>query len=166
MGWDDGNETGGIAPLPLYQTFVLPEWIDYNGHMSEPYYVLVFGHATDAFYEHLGFDEAYRRRTRTSIYTLEAHINYLSEAHEGERLNIETQILGCDAKRVKLFHTMLRDDDGALLATTELMLMHVDKAILRSAPFPAEAAARIAEIAAIHSQLPVPDNAGRRIDLP
>ena len=29
-------------------------WIDYNGHLSEPYYVLVFGHATDAFMVHIG----------------------------------------------------------------------------------------------------------------
>lgn len=166
MGWEADTEGDEITPLRLYQTFVLPEWIDYNGHMSEPYYVLVFGHATDAFYDYIGLDDLHRRKTRTSIYTLEAHINYLSEAHEGERLNIETQILGCDAKRVKMFHTMRRDEDGALLATTELMLLHVDKAILKSAPFPTEAAARIAEIAAFHSQLPMPEHAGRRIELP
>lgn len=166
MGWDDENKEGEIKPLHLYQTFVLPEWIDYNGHMSEPYYVLVFGHATDAFYDHLGLGDSYRRRTNTSIYTLEAHINYLSEAHEGERLNIETQILGIDAKRIKLFHTMIRDDDGVLLATTELMLMHVDKRTMRSSPFPADAAQRIAEVAAIHSQIPAPENSGRKIELP
>ena len=27
---------------------VRPEWIDYNGHLSEGYYVVVFGFATDA----------------------------------------------------------------------------------------------------------------------
>jgi acyl-CoA thioesterase FadM len=31
---------------------VRPEWVDYNGHMSEAYYVLIFGDATDAFYDH------------------------------------------------------------------------------------------------------------------
>ena len=33
---------------------VRPEWIDYNGHLSEAYYVLVFGHATDAVMARLG----------------------------------------------------------------------------------------------------------------
>ena len=33
---------------------VRPEWIDYNGHLSEAYYVLVFGHATDAMMAQLG----------------------------------------------------------------------------------------------------------------
>ncbi len=30
-----------------YEGPVKPEWIDYNGHMSEAFYVLVFGYETD-----------------------------------------------------------------------------------------------------------------------
>ena len=34
--------------LSTWDEAVRPEWIDYNGHLSEAYYVLVLGHATDA----------------------------------------------------------------------------------------------------------------------
>ena len=43
---------------------VRPEWIDYNGHLSEAYYVLVFGHATDAVMGRLGMTPEYLRRHR------------------------------------------------------------------------------------------------------
>jgi acyl-CoA thioester hydrolase len=157
---------GDPAPLRLHQAMVKPEWIDYNGHMSEPYYVLVFGDATDAFYDHIGMDDAFRRATRTSVYTVEAHINYLSEIAVGEPMDIETQILGHDAKRLVLFHTMRHGAGGPVLATTELMALHVDKTDLKTTPFHPGPAACIAAIAADHARLARPKYAGRRIAVP
>ncbi len=153
-------------PLRLHRDVVRPEWVDYNGHMSEPYYVLVFGHATDALLDHIGMDEAARRRTATSLYTVEAHINYLAEAHAGERLTIETQLLGHDAKRLHVHHAMMRDEDRRLLATTELMLVHVDKTSVKAAPFGPGPEARLTAIAAAHAALPRPKYAGRAIRPP
>src|SRR5271156_3772365 len=106
MNGTSGHEE--VRPLRLYQARVISAWIDYNGHMSEPYYVLIFGNATDAFYDHIGMDDATRRATATSIYTVEAHINYLREVREGERLLVETQLLKHDSKRIHLYHAMLR----------------------------------------------------------
>jgi acyl-CoA thioester hydrolase len=154
------------TPLRLYQAKVIPEWIDYNGHMSEPYYVLVFGYTTDAFYDHVGMDEAFRQEHRVSVYTVEAHINYLAESSEGQELDIETQVLGHDAKRLVLFHTMRRGAGGPVLATTELMVLHVDKTNLKTTPFRPGPAERIAAIAVEHAALPLPRNAGRKITIP
>lgn len=154
------------APLLLHRATVLPDWVDYNGHMSEPYYVLVFGHATDAFLDHIGMDDAARRATCTSLFTAEAHINYLREAHEGEGLRIATQLLGHDAKRVHLHHAMTRERDGTLLAATELMLLHVDTSTGRTAPILPGPLARIEAIAEAHAALPRPAHAGRAIALP
>ena len=152
-----------IQPLRLYQTTVAPDWIDYNGHMSEAYYVLVFGHATDAFYDLIGMDDAFRRTTRTSAYSVEAHVNYLLEATESQVLDIETLVLGCDPKRLVLFHTMRRGSAGPVLATTEVMALNVDKVSLKAAPFHPKPAARIAAFAADHARLARPENAGRHI---
>jgi acyl-CoA thioester hydrolase len=154
------------APLMLHRAAVLPDWVDYNGHMSEAYYVLVFGHATDAFLDHIGIDDATRRRTRTSLYTVEAHIHYLREAHAGDALRVETRVLGHDAKRVHLYHAMMREPDEALLSSTELMLLHVDTAAGRTAPIPPLALARLAAVAGAQATLPRPSYAGRSIGLP
>ena len=110
--------------LSLYQCSVRPEWVDYNGHMSEAYYVLVFGHATDALYEHAGMGEEYRTRSNCSLYTVESHIQYLREVSEGERLEVETYVVSVDQKRLHFCHRMT--SAGNLLATTELMVIHVD----------------------------------------
>lgn len=160
------NKVSAAGLLRLHRAVVRPEWVDYNGHMSEPYYVLVFGHATDALLDHIGMDEATRQATATSLYTVEAHINYLAEAHEGERLAIETQLLGHDAKRLHLHHAMLRDEDRRLLATTELMLVHVDKTGMKASPFLPGPEGRLKAIAALHAGLPRPKYAGRAIRLP
>ena len=61
------------APLVLHRATVLPEWVDYNGHMNEAFYVLVFGHATDAFYDYIGLDDATRRATGRSVKALERY---------------------------------------------------------------------------------------------
>jgi acyl-CoA thioester hydrolase len=152
------------APLVLHRAEVLPEWVDYNGHMSEAFYVLVFGHATDAFLDEIGIDDATRRRTDTSLYTVEAHIHYLREAHAGEKLKVATQLLGHDAKRVHLYHAMARESDDTLLAAIELMLLHVTAA--KTTPLPPGPLARVVAIAAAHAALPKPQYAGRTIGLP
>ena len=58
------------AALPLYRAQLLPEWIDYNGHVRDAYYGLVLSYAIDDIMDHLGLDAAYRERTRCTLYTL------------------------------------------------------------------------------------------------
>lgn len=153
------------TPPVSYRDRVRPEWVDYNGHMSEAYYVLVFGYASDAFYDLIGMDDAYRRRTSRSVYTLESHINYLMEVGQGTELVIRTQVLGADRKRIRLFHAMHDGEQGELLATSELMLLHVDTTIPGAVPFAPEIQTRLDKIAQAHRELSVPARAGRSIAL-
>ena len=145
--------------LWLHRAIVRPGWVDYNGHMNEAYYVLIFGDATDAFYDHIGFDAAFRGRENVSAYTLESHIRYIFETHQGEAVRIATRVLAHDAKRVRLHHTMFRDDGGGAVSVIELLAMHVDKRVMRSSPFAAGTMARIAAIAAAQASLPPPEAA-------
>ncbi|WP_315982173.1 thioesterase family protein [Aliamphritea spongicola] len=54
----EGTEIG--APLQLYRCEVSPDWVDYNGHMSESFFLFAFGDASDALFRYVGIDEAYR----------------------------------------------------------------------------------------------------------
>jgi acyl-CoA thioesterase FadM len=148
-------------PLWLHRAVVRPDWVDYNNHMSEAYYVLIFGDATDAFYDFTGMDDAFRRREKISVYTLEAHIRYLLEAHEGQALRIGTLVLSHDAKRLRLHHTML-DDAGRVLAVTEISAMHVDTTGPAACPFRDGPLARIAAVAAAQAGLAAPEPAMTR----
>lgn len=152
-------------PPVVYRDRVRPEWVDYNGHMSEAYYVLVFGYATDAFYDLIGMTDDYRRRQSRSVYTLESHTSFVEEVGEGAPLTVRSQVLGHDHKRVQLFHAMHRGDAGVLLATTELMLLHVDMAAKRATPFDSGIQARLHGIAEAHARFATPKQAGRTIRL-
>jgi acyl-CoA thioester hydrolase len=155
-----------IEPLSLYQGTVLPEWIDYNGHMNVAYYVLAFDHATDALIDYLGMDSRYRDRTRCSIFVMEAHINYLQELTEGDPLSCTTQLLGFDSKRIHYFHRMYHTAEDFMAATTEIILLHVDLARRRSAPMPRAVQDQLCNIMGHHIRMPRPQQAGRVIGIP
>jgi acyl-CoA thioesterase FadM len=161
--WQPGEVPA--APLVLYRTPVEPEWVDYNAHMTESAYLTAAGWASDALFRYIGDDEAYRAAGH-SFYTVETHIHYVREVAVHEPLVFETQILGVDAKRVHLIHTMLHGDDGGLLCTAEQMLVHVDMNAGRSAAILPEVAAALQAIAAAHAPLPVPAQVGSVMQLP
>jgi acyl-CoA thioester hydrolase len=166
--WPPG---GGIpAPLRLHETVVAPEWTDYNGHLSEWAYLLVFGDSSDAFFRFFGVDEAYRAAGQ-SLFTAETHLRNLREARTGDRLRLTLQVLGVDAKRLHVVHEMYgaggdRDDPGRPLATGEQMLLHVDTEAGRVTPFPAEIGDRLRQIKAAHEALPVPPYVGHAMTIP
>jgi carnitine 3-dehydrogenase len=147
------------APLRLHTAVVAPEWIDYNGHAHESRYLQVFGDTTDALLRHIGLDLG----GGSSYYTVETHLSHLGQARSEERLHTTTQLLGHDEKRIHLFHSLHRTDDGALLATAEQMLLHIDTRAERVAPAAPELLAHIDRIAAAHADLPRPERAGRAI---
>ncbi|MFN0154064.1 MAG: carnitine 3-dehydrogenase [Gaiella sp.] len=152
------------GPLSLYETSVDASWVDYNGHMTEARYLDVFAFATDAFLRHVGMDASYLAGGH-SLYTVETHIRHLREAAGGTPLTVATQVLGADAKRLHLFHTMRHAGDGHALATGEHMLLHVNTTASRAVPMLEPVAGAVTSAAAAHSGLPVPDGAGRAIGL-
>ncbi|GAA2338818.1 thioesterase family protein [Streptomyces caniferus] len=125
------------AGLPLFRQTVRDDWIDYNGHLSEAYYVLIFGFATDALMDAAGLDAAYRDRTGCSLYTVEAHVRYLHEVARGSELTVRTTVLGVDGKKLRLLHEMFAGaPSGSPVATEELFTLHVDQTAGSAAPLP------------------------------
>ncbi len=157
--WQPGDQVP--APLELYRCRVEPEWVDYNLHMGESFYLFAFGWASDALFRYVGIDEGYREAGH-SFYTAESHITYRREAASGDPLRFTTQVLAVDEKRLHLFHAML-DDDGDEIATTEQMLLHVDTGSGRTTPTPPGTQRALEAIAAAHAALPRPTDAGRVI---
>lgn len=158
-----GTKDDGL--LRLHRDRIRPEWLDYNGHMNEAFYVLVFSQATDEFMERIGIGEAGRRETGHTIYTLETHIAYLLEVGRWEPVTIATQLLDRDEKRFHLFHVMEHGETGDRLATAEMMLLNVDMAGPKAAPFAPPVKAALDGIFAAHEDLPRPKEAGRSIGI-
>ncbi|MFI9079214.1 thioesterase family protein [Streptomyces sioyaensis] len=145
--------------LPLFRRRVQDDWIDYNGHLSEAYYVLVFGLATDALMTAAGLGPSYRERSGCSLYTVEAHVRYLHEVARDTELTVRTAVLGVVGKKLRLLHEMFAGEPaGAPVATEELFTLHIDRTAGRAAPLPEATRAFLTGLAA-----PAPPWAGHGI---
>jgi len=151
-------------PLRLHVARVLPEWVDYNGHMTESRYLQVFGDASDALFRYVGVDADYHA-AGLSYYTVETHIMNLREVAAEEPLYVTTQLLGLDEKRMHIFHTLYHAREDTRLATAEQMLLHVDTRAARACPAQPRVLERLRRIAAAHAELPRPREAGRSVGM-
>ena len=116
----------------IWREPVQDAWIDYNGHLSEPYYVLVFGHATDAVMDAVGLGPAYREANDASLYTVEAHVRYLDEVSAGSDLEVRSSVIGATGKLLWIWHELWVD--GRLRATEEVLGVHVVGGSSRAVP--------------------------------
>ncbi|MYL23112.1 hypothetical protein GLV89_04805 [Halomonas alkaliantarctica] len=147
----------------ILETQVASAWVDYNGHMNDAEYAKVFSLAVEALMDDIGLDANGREEHGFTIYTLETHLCYRREAHEGQRLNVALTLLDRDAKRLHVFFE-LRDETRNILATSEQMLMGIDSQAERPAPFPASIEAAIDALPKANTHA-WPNLAGRKIGI-
>jgi acyl-CoA thioester hydrolase len=149
----------------LYHDTVRPEWVDYNGHLRDAFYMVVYSLAVDAFMDRIGLDAATRRARKRSIFTLEAHVNFLHEIKEGAAMRVDAGVLGVDSKRIHLYMEMFSDKRREAVSASEQMLLHVDMSgRAKSAVFDEDIAARIEGFR--DGDTPTARYAGRVIGLP
>jgi acyl-CoA thioester hydrolase len=159
-----------MQPYPHHVTrhdaTVLPEWIDFNGHMNLAYYVVVFDLAGDTLFDQLDIGLPFRERTGYSSFAAETHTKYEREVKQGDRLCVFSHVLGADAKRLYVFHEMFHADAGFRAATQEVMSLHVSLATRRVTALPADKLAALQAVVARRGDTPLPPEAGRRIAMP
>lgn len=150
--------------LPEFHSSILPEWIDHNGHMNVAYYVLVFDHATDHFYDFLGIGHHYQQ-SGYSVFTLGMNVDYLRELLEGDQIKIVSQLLDWDHKRVHYIHHMYHLDEGYLAATNECLGINVSMESRKSIPFPADRLGVLRDIGEQHKEMEYPKQAFRQLGI-
>ncbi|MGJ7515699.1 thioesterase family protein [Pseudomonas baetica] len=151
--------------LLVHQATIVEDWIDYNGHLRDAFYFLLFSHATDALMDHIGLDAHGRAKYGHTLYTLEAHINYLSETKLGEQVQVFTQLVDHDSKRLHIVHHLYRPTDATLLAASEQMLMNISSEAGRAVKFAGPVEEKISQIFDSHQSLPRPGYCGRVIGI-
>jgi acyl-CoA thioester hydrolase len=156
-----------MPALITFKTPILQDWVDYNGHLRDAFYLLIFSFATDAFMDRIGLASDDRDASGHSLFTLEAHLNYLHEVKLGEPVEVRTQIIGHDRKRVQLYHGLYKADGDVELAASEQMLLHVDLAGgPKSAPFSEQSLEALRQLSEAQHDQPAPVYVGRVIGLP
>ena len=85
------------APLDTHRSTVLPEWVDWNGHMNVAFYVTAFDQASGAFMRNMGLGRRYVDGKHGMTFVLETHVTYDREMKGGAPMRFTTQLL--DARR-------------------------------------------------------------------
>lgn len=153
------------TPFGGFSATVLPEWIDYNGHMNVGYYHVVFDIAVEPFFDWLGLTHAFRAQHGGSTFALEAHLNYFREVAEGDELRFETRLLDFDHKRIHFYTEMFHASEDYLAASHESISTWVDMTKRRSAALPRDAIQRLTQVKALHADLPRPWQIGHAISV-
>ena len=86
------------APLDIHRGNVLPEWVDWNGHMNVAFYVAAFDQASGAFMRNMGLGRRYVDGKHGMTFVLETHVTYDREMKAGAPMRFTTQLLDRDAK--------------------------------------------------------------------
>ena len=148
-----------MTTLKLHSEPLQDAWLDAYEHLNEAYYLVPFSNTTWRLQDYFGIGVDYFDKTGCAIYTVETHIRYLREVRKPAVMNIESIVLGSEAKKIWFAHLMLVDE--TLCATAEFMALHYDTKRGRTAPMSDDVQAMLKD-SEIKQK---PDWAGRRISL-
>jgi acyl-CoA thioester hydrolase len=149
------------APLDVYATRVATDWVDYNGHMNDAAFAIVFSRSVDALMDRIGLDAAARKRSGRSLFTLQMMLHYFKEAKEGDALAVSCHLLEHDDKRMRVWLDMT-DAKGERLAASEQLLLSValSESGPRAAPWGFETQAALDALAKVQASMSHPTEAG------
>jgi|TARA_B110000977_G_scaffold187327_1_gene254299 acyl-CoA thioester hydrolase len=152
------------SALQTLQTPVIKDWIDYNGHLNDAYYLVIFTQATDALQNHLGLTLEHIKHTGETLFTVETHLAYVQQVGLGEVVTISSKILETDSKRMRIFHSMF-NEQNQLLATVEMLLICYNLQAKKVTNFSDMMLQSLVNFDAQYGQLPWPAAAGKGITL-
>jgi acyl-CoA thioester hydrolase len=154
-------------PTHLSDGVVKQAWLDYNGHMNDAAYAIVFSRAVDVFMDRIAIDSTRRKSTGYTVYTVQNMIHYFKEAQLGTPLSVTGRLLEHDMKRIRLWLEMTAGAAGPRLAASEQLLISIDRSAdpPRVANWLPTTRQELDALAKSHSQIPLPPQAGRGISL-
>lgn len=149
--------------IPLTEGRVDAKWVGAAGHMTPEHYATRFAEAlAELLEDHLNLGA--ERVEGSHVHALQSATHYLHPLQDGDDFNVEARMLQWDPAHMRLFFTMWRGDEIA--ATCEQLLRNAsndnaDEAV----PFPEAASKAIERMYSHQAGLPLPQQAGKPIEL-
>jgi len=154
------------APIEVLRTAVAADWVDYNGHMNDAAYALVFSRSIDALMDKIGLDAAARKRTGQTLYTMQTMLHFFKEAQQGDALAVSACLLEHDDKRMRVWLEMTSAAGERLAASEQLLLSVMQReAQSKAAPWTFETRAALDALAHAHASIARPELAGQGVAL-
>ena len=155
------------STLPVLETTVISDWVDYNGHMNDAAYAVVFSRSVDALMDRVGLDAAARGRTGQSLFTLQMMLHYFKEAKEGDALAVSCQLLEHDSKRMRVWLDMTALSGKRVAASEQLLISVAQRggSAARAIEWTFETQAALEALAKAQKGLAHPPEAGSGVTL-
>ena len=118
---------------------------DSNGHMNVRWYIALFDDAGDTLHDWMGLTQAYHAAHGTGTFDLEYHVHFISEVLPGEQIAVYVRLVAWSAKRLHYVMFLVNDTRRRLAATLECINSFADLRDRRTAPWPPEVAAKLAD---------------------
>jgi acyl-CoA thioesterase FadM len=141
-----------LEPVCLRAT-VPDSYRDSNGHMNVRWYIALFDDAGDTLHDWMGVTQAYHAAHGTGTFDLEYHVNFISEVLPGEDIVVYIRLVAYSAKRLHYVMFLVNATRRKLSATLECINSFADLRDRRTAPWPPEVAAKLAETVAADQKL-------------
>jgi acyl-CoA thioester hydrolase len=144
-----------LEPVCLRLT-IPDDYRDANGHMNMRWYLAIFDDAGEVLHERLGLTPEYHSERGTGTVDLEHHIHFLSEVMPQDRVAVYVRCVASSPKRLQYLMFMVNESRGRLASIFECINAFMNAVERKTAPFPPEIAARIAEEVAAGASLDWP----------
>ena len=105
----------------------------------------------------------YRKANQCSTFAHEAHLNFLREVNEGDKIRFESRLLDFDNKRIHFYQEMFHQEQGYLAASHESISSYMDMRTRKTAPLPDDIASRLQRVKDEHKKLETPWQVGNVI---
>lgn len=157
----------GIMHAPILSPVMAIEagWVDYNGHLNQAYYSVLFDRAIDEALMPAGLGPDYVKQRNATYMTAETHLCFVRELFKTDPVRVASRVLDVDDKRLHLYCEMQHAGEGWLSCTSEWMFLHIDMGARRTAAWPADVRENLEAMKSASLELPSPERAGRSIGI-
>lgn len=121
-----------------YRGIVYPWHCDHMGHMNVMWYTSKFDEASWQLLSTLALTASRFRTDGSGMAAVEQHTKYRRELRAGDAVSIRSAFLEIGEKSLRMIHEMRNDVTGEIAATTEIVAVHIDATLRKSARFPAD----------------------------
>jgi acyl-CoA thioester hydrolase len=125
-------------PEVTYRGSVYPWHCDHMGHMNVMWYVGKFDEASWQLISRLGLHRARFETAGTGMVAVEQRVEYKRELRAGDGISIVSTVLEVRNKSIRMRHEMRNDETGEVVATTEIVAVHIDAVLRKACALPAD----------------------------
>lgn len=122
--------------IETYRGVVYPNQLDHMGHMNVQWYTAKFDEGTWHYFSVVGITSKYIRENCRGMAALEQTTKYKLEVMAGDLLVIKTKTIEVSEKTIRFLHTMYHAETEDVVATSELVAVHLDREKRKSCLLP------------------------------